>query len=234
MERRCLKHSASAAMNEATTGTRRDTKDRTTVLAAGVGALALMGLVVASAALGTEWKWQEGNIVFAMGGTILGGTAIMFASLGIMGRATGGGLALGVVCLVTAVAALGTAAQKEVAERSSQARVIHAAVPHGTTTSIRIDGDWVTSLRSMDTQVEIGRRDGIEIDNTVHVFADRGGTIHAQAGGNAEQRTYEVEARTANGHTYQLVLDVGTGPVPTMIVVSAAARAVEPGECGLD
>ena len=65
----------------------------------------------------------------------------------------------------------------------------------------------------------------------VQVFADGTGTIHAQAGANVEQRTYEVEARTANGNTYQLVLDVRTDGVPTVIVVSEAKRADELCEC---
>ena len=136
--------------------------------------------------------------------------------------------------LIIAVTAMGMAAQKESRNGNTDARVINAEVAHGTTTSIKVEGDWLTSLRSFDAQVEIGRSDGVQSDSTVHVFADRVRTIHAQADGNAEQRTYEVEATTANGHTYQLVLDVVTGPVPMMIVVSAAERAVEPGECGVD
>ena len=131
---------------------------------------------------------------------------------------------LAVAGLVTVVTAMGMAAQEAAEGGSTDARVINAEVAHGTTTRIKIDGDWLTSLRSFDAQVEIGRRDGTELDNTVHVFADRGGTIRAQAGDNAEQRTYEVEARTTSGHAYQVILNVVTGPVPTMIVVSAAER----------
>ena len=102
---------------------------------------------------------------------------------------------------------------------------------HDTTTNVKIDGDRVTSLRSSDAQVELGRSEGIDTENTVRVFADGTGTIHAQAGRQVEHRTYDVEARTANGNKYQLVLDVGTNKVPTMVVVSETQRAEERCEC---
>ena len=86
MERRGLKHSANAAMNEAATGTRSDTEDRTSVTTAGVGALALIGLVVGSTAMGMEWTSQQGNSMFAVGGAMIVVTAIVLALLVIMGE----------------------------------------------------------------------------------------------------------------------------------------------------
>ena len=206
-------------------------KDHRTTIVAGVGAVAVIALVAVTAALGMDWNSEEGETALAVGVTIIGVTAIMIAAPVLTAKAKGGDLALALVCVITAGIALGMAAQTEGVKDSDQARAIHAQVAHGTTTNVKVDGDWVTSLRSADAQVELGRSEGIGSDNPVRVFADGTGTIHAQAGANVEQRRYDVEARTANGNTYQLVLEVGTNGVPTMIVVSEANRADELCEC---
>ena len=140
-------------------------------------------------------------------------------------------LALALVYGITAAVALGLAAQTEVVEDGNEARAIRAQLAHGTTTSVKIDGDWVTSLRSSDGRVELRRSEGIDTDNTVRVFADGTGPVHAQAGANAEHRTYDVHALTRNGNKYLLMLNVAGDGVPTMIVVSAASRAEELREC---
>ena len=139
----------------------------------------------------------EGEIALAVGVTIIGVTAIMVGAPVMTAKAKGRDLALALVYVITAAVALGLASQTEVAEDSNQARVIRAQVAHGTTTSVKVDGDWVTSLRSSDAQVELGRSEGIDTDNMVRVFADGAGTIHAQAGANVEQ--LNVRRRGANG-----------------------------------
>ena len=217
-------------MNETATGKPSYKEHRTTIVA-GVGAVGLVALVLPNTGSRMNWNSLEGNIALTVGGTILAAIGTMVVGLVISGKARGGCVALGVVGLVTALTALVMAAQKEVEEDSSEARVIRAELAHGTTTNVKVDGDWVTSLRSADAQVELGRSEGIDTDNTVRVFADGSGTIHAQAGANVEHRTYDVEARTANGNTYQLVLDVGKDAVSTIVVVSETQRGEERCEC---
>ena len=189
-------------MNETATGKPSYKEHRTTIVA-GVGAVGLVALVLPNTGSRMNWNSLEGNIALTVGGTILAAIGTMVVGLVISGKARGGCVALGVVGLVTALTALVMAAQKEVEEDSSEARVIRAELAHGTTTNVKVDGDWVTSLRSADAQVELGRSEGIDTDNTVRVFADGSGTIHAQAGANVDterttsRREPRMETRTS-------------------------------------
>ena len=163
--------------------------------------LGLVALVLTTIGSGMKGNSLEVNMTLAVGGTILGAIATMVVALGVSGKARACGLTLAMSGLVTVLIAL-QMTPPDVEDNSSPAWVIRAQVAHDTTTNVKIDGDRVTSLRSSDAQVELGRSEGIDTENTVRVFADGTGTIHAQAGRQVEHRTYDVEARTANGNTY--------------------------------